>query len=437
MNILLLGSGGREHAMAWKLNQSPLCDTLYIAPGNAGTANCGINVPLSITDFPAIRQFCLDNEIHLIIVGPEEPLVKGVVDYFKNNPVPLSTEVAQELRLDSVPVIGPAAFGAQLEGSKAFAKAFMERHAIPTAAYREFNADNFEAGIEYIRQHSLPIVLKADGLAAGKGVLILNDQEEAIREFTSMIRESKFGDASKKVVIEAFLSGIELSVFVLTDGKDYVLLPEAKDYKRIGEGDTGLNTGGMGAVSPVPFAGTDFMQKVVDRVVKPTVKGLKEEEIDYKGFIFVGLIKVGDDPYVIEYNCRMGDPETEVVMPRLKNDLVELMLATARQELDRQTVEQDSRVACTVMAVSGGYPGDYEKGKKINGLEQATGSDTLVFHAGTAEKNGEVLTNGGRVLCVTSYGSSVKEAVGASKAVLGRISFEGMYFRTDIGYEFN
>jgi len=437
MNILLLGSGGREHAMAWKLKQSPLCDTLYIAPGNAGTANCGTNVSLSITDFPAIRQFCLDNEIHLIIVGPEEPLVKGVVDYFKSNPVQLSAEAARELGLDSIPVIGPAAYGAQLEGSKAFAKAFMERHAIPTAAYREFSAENFEAGVEYIRQHSLPIVLKADGLAAGKGVLILNDQEEAIREFTSMIRESKFGDASKKVVIEAFLSGIELSVFVLTDGKNYVLLPEAKDYKRIGEGDTGLNTGGMGAVSPVPFADTEFMQKVVDRVVKPTVKGLQEEEIEYKGFIFVGLIKVGDDPYVIEYNCRMGDPETEVVMPRLKNDLVELMLATARQELDRQTVEQDSRVACTVMAVSGGYPGDYEKGKKIKGLGQASGSDTLVFHAGTTEKNGEVLTNGGRVLCVTSYGSSVKEAISASKAVLDNISFEGMYFRTDIGYEFN
>lgn len=437
MNILLLGSGGREHAMAWKLKQSPLCDALYIAPGNAGTANCGQNVSLSITDFPSIRQFCLEYEIHLILVGPEEPLVKGVVDYFKRNPVPLRPEAARELKLEAMPVIGPDAFGAQLEGSKAFAKAFMDRHAIPTAAYREFNSDNFEAGVEYIRQHSLPIVLKADGLAAGKGVLILNDHEEAIREFTSMVRESKFGDASKTVVVEAFLSGIELSVFVLTDGKNYVLLPEAKDYKRIGEGDTGLNTGGMGAVSPVPFADAGFMKKVVDRVVKPTVNGLQKEQIDYKGFVFVGLIKVGEDPYVIEYNCRMGDPETEVVMPRLKNDLVELMLATARQELDSQSVEQDARVACTVMAVSGGYPGDYEKGKKISGLGQEINSETLLFHAGTTTKNGDVLTSGGRVLCVTSYGDSVKDAVSASKKVLAGISFEGMYFRTDIGYEFS
>ena len=437
MNILLLGSGGREHAIAWKFEQSPLCTELYIAPGNAGTANLGTNVPLSITDFPAIRQFCLDKQVHMIVVGPEEPLVKGVVDYFKSNPVQLEEAVARELGLEWMPVIGPAAFGAQLEGSKAFAKAFMERHSIPTAAYQEFSAANFDAGLEYIRQHSLPIVLKADGLAAGKGVLILNDREEAIREFTAMIQDQKFGEASNTVVIEAFLSGIELSVFVLTDGKNYVLLPEAKDYKRIGEGDTGLNTGGMGAVSPVPFADAEFMQKVVERVVQPTVKGLQEEQIDYKGFVFVGLIKVGEDPYVIEYNCRMGDPETEVVMPRLKNDLVELMLATARQELDRQVIELDDRVACTVMAVSGGYPGDYEKGKKISGLEQATGADTLLFHAGTSEKNGEVLTNGGRVLCVTSYGNTVKQAVDASRKTLEGISYEGMYYRTDIGFEFN
>ncbi len=437
MTILLLGSGGREHAIAWKLSQSDLCKELYIAPGNAGTAECGTNVVLSITDFPSIHKFCVEKQVHLVIVGPEEPLVKGVVDFFNTNPVQLSGETAAELGLQQMPVIGPAAYGAQLEGSKAFAKAFMDRHSIPTASYREFSAENFEAGLEYIRQHSLPIVLKADGLAAGKGVLILEDREEAAREFTAMIQESKFGDASKKVVIEQFLSGIELSVFVLTDGKNFVLLPEAKDYKRIGEGDTGLNTGGMGAVSPVPFADETFMQKVLNRVVKPTVNGLITEQIDYKGFIFVGLIKVGEDPYVIEYNCRMGDPETEVVMPRLKNDLAELMLATAKQELDRQVIEHDPRVACTVMAVSGGYPGDYEKGKTITGLEKSSGSNSIVFHAGTQEKNGGILTNGGRVLCVTSYGNSVKEAVELSKNRLDQISYEGMYFRKDIGFEFN
>ncbi|WP_290795198.1 phosphoribosylamine--glycine ligase [Flavihumibacter sp. UBA7668] len=437
MNILLLGSGGREHAIAWKLKQSSSCDELYIAPGNAGTAESGTNIQLAITDFAGIRQACLDKDIHLVIVGPEEPLVKGVVDYFKANPVALSADIAAEMGLKEVPVIGPDAYGAQLEGSKAFAKAFMKRHAIPTAAYREFDADNFSEGLDYIKQHSLPIVLKADGLAAGKGVLILNDREEAAQEFTSMIQESKFGDASKKVVIEQFLSGIELSVFVLTDGKNFLVLPEAKDYKRIGEGDTGLNTGGMGAVSPVPFAGPDFMQKVMERVVKPTVSGLQKEAIDYKGFVFIGLIMVGEDPYVIEYNCRMGDPETEVVMPRLKNDLVELMLATARQELDQLTIEYDPRIACTVMAVSGGYPGDYEKGKIIKGLDKVGSEESLVFHAGTAEKGGKIVTNGGRVLCVTSFGSTVTEAVDRSKKILERIEFEGMNYRKDIGFEFN
>ncbi len=424
MNILLLGSGGREHALAWKMSQSPLCSQLFIAPGNAGTARVGTNLALSQNDFPAIRQACLDHNVKLLVVGPEEPLVKGIVDYFKLNPV------------EGMPVIGPSQYGAQLEGSKSFAKAFMERHKIPTAAYREFDGSNFEEGIAYIRNHSLPIVLKADGLAAGKGVLILQDREEAVQEFTQMIRQSKFGDASKKVVIEAFLDGIEMSVFVLTDGKDYLLLPGAKDYKRIGEGDTGLNTGGMGAVSPVPFADKGFMDKVMERVVEPTVEGIRKEGIEYRGFIFVGLIKVDGEPYVIEYNCRMGDPETEVVMPRLRSDLVELLLATGNQTLGTQTVEHDPRVACTVMAVSGGYPGDYEKGKPISGLEKPPPAESLLFHAGTTEKDGQTLTAGGRVLCVTSYGDTIGQAVSRSRQALEGIHFEGMYFRRDIGYEF-
>lgn len=424
MNILLLGSGGREHAFAWKMTQSSLCSHLYIAPGNAGTGAYGTNVPLSITDFPAIRQFCVDHQIGLLVVGPEEPLVKGVVDYIKAHPV------------GDMPVIGPAQYGAQLEGSKAFAKAFMERHGIPTAAYREFDENSFEAGLAYIRQHALPIVLKADGLAAGKGVLILNDHAEALFEFEQMIRASKFGDASKKVVIEEFLDGIEMSVFVLTDGRNFVLLPDAKDYKRIGEGDTGLNTGGMGAVSPVPFADDQFMEKVLERIVKPTVAGLQQERIDYKGFVFIGLIKVKGEPMVIEYNCRMGDPETEVVLPRLKNDLVELLLAAGRQQLDAVEVRFDERVACTVMAVSGGYPGDYEKGKVISGLDFPVPEGSLVFHAGTVAAQGAVVTNGGRVLCVTSFGDSISDAVKRSGVVLENIKFEGMNYRKDIGYEF-
>jgi phosphoribosylamine--glycine ligase len=425
MNILLLGSGGREHALAWKLAQSKQCDQLFIAPGNAGTSQYGTNVELSITDFDAIKKFVLANNIALLVVGPEEPLVKGVTDFFKSDD-----------QLKQVVVIGPSQYGAQLEGSKAFAKKFMIRHGIPTAAYREFDASNYGEGISYLQQHALPIVLKADGLAAGKGVLICQSHVEAVAEYELMLQHSKFGDASKKVVVEEFLTGIELSVFVLTDGKDYVLLPEAKDYKRIGIGDTGLNTGGMGAVSPVPFADEAFMKKVVEKVIKPTVSGLQQEAIDYKGFVFFGLIKVGDEPYVIEYNCRMGDPETEVVMPRLKTDLVDLFVATDKGTLHTIKIEQDSRYACTVMAVSGGYPGNYEKGFAISGLNKPVPADSLVFHAGTSQKDGNVVTSGGRVLTVTSYAQSVSAAVVKSKEVLQQLSFDGMYYRQDIGFEF-
>lgn len=425
MNILLLGSGGREHALAWKVAQSKLCGQLYIAPGNAGTALCGTNVNIAATDIAAVKQFTLDKQIELVVVGPEEPLVKGIVDAFRNDG-----------QLQHIAIIGPSQYGAQLEGSKAFAKQFMMRHNIPTAKYREFNAENYEEGIPYLQQHSLPIVLKADGLAAGKGVLICHSHVEAMAEFELMLQQSKFGDAGKKVVVEEFLDGIEMSVFVLTDGRNYVELPSAKDYKRVGEGDKGLNTGGMGAVSPVPFADAAFMAKVESKVVKPTIEGLKAENIDYKGFIFIGLIKVGDEPLVIEYNCRMGDPETEVVMPRLQSDLVELLIATAAGKLDTATVQQDPRTACTIMAVSGGYPGSYEKGFPVSGLDTAFPADSLVFHAGTTLKDGAVVTSGGRVLCVTSFGNTVTDAVARSRKVLQDIDFEGMYYRRDIGYEF-
>lgn len=425
MNILLLGSGGREHALAWKLAQSKACTQLYIAPGNAGTSQYGVNVNISINDFEAIKTFVLEKDIKLLIVGPEEPLVKGIADDFK-----------KDTRVQQVAVIGPTQYAAQLEGSKAFAKKFMMRHNIPTAAYREFDTTNYEEGIAYLQQHALPIVLKADGLAAGKGVLICQSHVEAIAEYELMLQHSKFGDASKKVVVEEFLTGIELSVFVLTDGKSYVQLPEAKDYKRIGIGDTGLNTGGMGAVSPVPFADAAFMNKVEEKVIKPTVSGLEKESIDYKGFVFFGLIKVGDEPYVIEYNCRMGDPETEVVMPRLKTDLVDLCMATVEGRLKDIKVEQDARFACTVMAVSGGYPGSYEKGFVIEGLNNPLPADSLVFHAGTSQKDGNVVTSGGRVLAVTSYSNTITSAVEKSKQVLQQISFEGMYYRKDIGFEF-
>lgn len=425
MNILLVGNGGREHALSWKIVQSKLCSKLFIAPGNAGTALCGTNVNLSVTDFENIKQLCIKENIGLVIIGPEEPLVKGIVDDFKQDP-----------QVQHIPVIGPSKEGAQLEGSKAFAKRFMQKYGIPTAVYKEFDNDNYEEGIPYLQQHELPIVLKADGLAAGKGVIICQSHLEAMSEYELMIHQSKFGEASKKVVVEDYLKGIELSVFVLTDGKNYVILPEAKDYKKIGEGDTGPNTGGMGAVSPVPFADSEFMSKVEEQVIKPTVNGLQTEGIDYKGFIFIGIIKVDDDPFVIEYNCRMGDPETEVVIPRLKTDLVELLIATAEQKLDTVKVEQDTRTVCTVMAVSGGYPGTFEKGFEIVGIEKPVPEESLVFHAGTREENGKIFTNGGRVLCVSSYGDSVTEAVYNSKLVLQELQFEDMYFRRDIGFEF-
>ena len=425
MRILLLGSGGREHALAWKLNQSVWANPLYIAPGNPGTAQCGINVPLDINDFNAIAEFCIKEKIEMLVVGPEEPLVNGLYDYFKAND-----------DLKDIFFIGPSQKGAQLEGSKAFAKEFMMRHNIPTAAYREFTINNYADGVKYLQQHSLPIVVKADGLAAGKGVAICNSHVEAIAEFELMIQEAKFGEASKKVVVEEFLDGIELSVFALTDGKNYLILPEAKDYKRIGEGDKGLNTGGMGAVSPLPFATPGFMYKVEERIIKPTINGLYKEGIEYTGFVFFGLINVKGDPFVIEYNCRMGDPETEVVMARLETDLVGLCVAATQKELDQVQLRVDPRAAATIMAVSRGYPTGYEKGYEITGLDGKYGKQSLIFHAGTKETDGNIVTNGGRVLCVTSRGKNIAEAVENSLEVLDHISYDGIYYRTDIGYEF-
>ncbi|WP_114792336.1 phosphoribosylamine--glycine ligase [Niabella yanshanensis] len=424
MKILILGGGGREHALAWNIKERGNGrHELFIAPGNPGTAQCGTNINIAITDFEGLGRFCLDNTIEMVIAGPEEPLVKGAWDHF------------QQEALRHIHFIGPSQLGAQLEGSKAFAKAFMQRHHIPTAAYREFTAEQFEEGVNYLQQHSLPIVLKADGLAAGKGVVICATHAEAIIEFEAMLVQAKFGDASKTVVVEQFLDGIEMSIFILTDGKDYVLLPEAKDYKRIGEKDTGLNTGGMGAVSPVPFATGDFMQKVATQIIEPTVKGLDKEGIDYTGFVFIGLIKVNNEPFVIEYNCRMGDPETEVVMPRLKNDLANLCLAAAEHRLAGIHIETDPRTAVTVVAVSGGYPGSFEKGYKIEGLSDVP-AETIVFQAGTKEKDGQIVTNGGRVLCATSFGANTSEAVAQSRQVLSHIRFDDMYYRGDIGYEF-
>jgi len=425
MHILLLGSGAREHALAWKINQSVWTNPLYIAPGNPGTARCGINVAIDITDFEAIKDFCIKEKIEMIVVGPEEPLVNGLCDFFK----------ADE-KLKDIYFIGPCKSGAQLEGSKAFAKAFMQRHNIPTASYREFDETNFEDGAAYIHQQPIPIVLKADGLAAGKGVVICESHVEAIAEFEEMLHHAKFGDASKKVVIEEFLEGVEVSVFVITDGKNYLMLPEAKDYKRIQEGDKGLNTGGMGAVSPVPFASPAFMRKVEEKIIKPTINGMYKEELDYVGFLFFGLINVNGEPYVIEYNCRMGDPETEVVMPRLETDLVGLMIAATQQKLDTVEVRVDERAAVTIMTSSFGYPGAYEKGYEITGLDNKFGKEVFVFHAGTKEQDGKIITNGGRVFCVTSYGKNIQEAAEQSLEVLQHIEFNGMHYRRDIGYEF-
>lgn len=417
--ILLLGSGGREHAIAWKLSRSKRCARLYIGPGNAGTSACGQNVALNPLDFDAVGKFCLDNQITMLVVGPEEPLVRGIWDYFQEHE-----------KLKNIPVIGPSKAGAVLEGSKAWSKKFMRRHRIPTAAYREFTGENIAEGLVYLKNHSLPVVLKADGLAAGKGVVICESRAEAEREMQDMLG-GKFGVAGHRVVVEEFLSGIEFSVFVLTDGRNYRILPEAKDYKRIGEGDKGPNTGGMGAVSPVPFVDGGMWQKVEERIIRPTVKGLRKEKIPYKGFIFFGLIKVGEEPYVIEYNCRMGDPETEVVMLRLKNDLVTLFDNCAKGTLGRVKIRADRRAAATVFLVSGGYPGDYEKGKIISGLDEVKGS--LAFHAGTAPKGGHVVTGGGRVIALSSYGKDIPAALRKSKRNAKVIGFEGKYYRKDIG----
>lgn len=422
MNILILGSGGREHAMAWKIKQSTHCQQLYVAPGNAGTQGLAVNVDLNVNDFEAQVDFCKKNKIDLLLVGPEDPLVAGVYDYFQKH-------------APEVQVIGPSAHGAQLEGSKSFSKKFMQRHQIPTATYASFTHDTVEEGRKYLLQHSLPIVLKADGLAAGKGVVIAATHEEALATFEEMIVDKKFGSASEKVVIEQFLEGIELSVFVLTDGIDYKIIGHAKDYKRIFEGDKGPNTGGMGCVTPVPFATSDFMQKVENAIIKPTINGLKEEGIDYKGFIFFGLIKVNDAPFVIEYNARMGDPETEVVLPRLKTDIVSLFLSMKQGKLSEATVTYDPLSLATIVAVSKGYPGKYEKGKIIEISDQK--STSIIFHAGTARKDGILVSNGGRVLSITSYGHSIVDAVENSKAILqNNIHFEGMNYRKDIGYEF-
>ncbi|KAB1157047.1 phosphoribosylamine--glycine ligase [Flavobacterium luteum] len=422
MTILLLGSGGREHAFAWKMLQSSLCTKLFVAPGNAGTESIAINVNISPTDFESIKRFVLQENIEMVVVGPEDPLVKGIFDFFEN-----------DTDLKHIPVIGPSKIGAQLEGSKEFAKEFLVRHQIPTAAYHSFTKETVENGCRFLEKLQPPYVLKADGLAAGKGVLIIQDLSEAKDELRNMLVNEKFGEASSKVVIEEFLDGIELSCFVLTDGKNYKILPTAKDYKRIGEGDTGLNTGGMGAVSPVPFVDDILLEKIETRIVKPTIEGLQKDGIVYKGFVFIGLINVKGEPIVIEYNVRMGDPETEVVIPRLKSDLVELFVAVANEKLDEVSLEIDSRSATTIVLVSGGYPEDFEKGKVISGIENVT--DSIVFHAGTKLEDNFVVSNGGRVLAVTSYGDDFQEAIKKSYQSIDKLHFDTMYFRKDIGFD--
>jgi phosphoribosylamine--glycine ligase len=422
MTILLLGSGGREHALAWKMLQSSKCSKLFVAPGNAGTAAIAKNIALNISDFEAIKTFAIQEKVDLVVVGPEDPLVLGIYDFFKS-----------DAALNHIPVIGPSKVGAQLEGSKEFAKEFLVKNNIPTAAYDSFTKETVEEGCEFLETLQPPFVLKADGLAAGKGVLIIQDLEEAKTELRNMLVHQKFGNASAKVVIEEFLDGIELSCFVLTDGKNYKILPTAKDYKRIGEGDTGLNTGGMGAVSPVPFADAILLEKIETRIVKPTIVGLQKDNIEYKGFVFIGLINVKGEPIVIEYNVRMGDPETEVVIPRLKSDLVELFQAVANQTLDQVSLEIDERSATTIMVVSGGYPEDYDKGFEITGLEKI--QDSIAFHAGTKLENDKVVTNGGRVIAITSFGDNFQEAIKKSYQNIEKLHFDKMYYRKDIGFD--
>lgn len=422
MNVLVIGGGGREHTLCWKIKQSKDCDELYAAPGNAGTALCATNLPIGVNDFEGIKKAVLTHHIKMVIVGPEDPLVNGIHDFFLNDP-----------ELSSVAVIGPQKEAATLEGSKAYAKAFMMRHNIPTAAYAEFTSETVREGEAFLEQSKAPYVLKADGLAAGKGVLIIDDLATAKTELREMLLESKFGAASNKVVIEEFLAGIELSCFVLTDGSSYLTLPMAKDYKRIGEGDTGLNTGGMGAISPVPFLTDDFREKIETQIVKPTIEGLKKDNLPYKGFVFIGLIKVGNEPKVIEYNVRMGDPETEVVIPRIKNDFLAILQAVDEGRLDEIDLEIDPSVAATVVTVSGGYPESYEKGKRITGL--ADQGDKMIFHAGTKHEGDDIITAGGRVLAVTSFGKDHQEAVEASYKIISKINFEGINYRKDIGFD--
>ena len=426
MNILLIGSGGRENALAWKMAQSHQCDEIFIAPGNPGTAQFGTNLPIEINDFEALKKAALANQIEMIVVGPEEPLVKGIYDFFANDPL-----------TEHINLIGPSANAAQLEGSKAFSKHFMQRHKIPTASYAEFTLENYEQGLAYISAHALPIVLKADGLAAGKGVIIASTHQEALTSYKEMLQDKQFGAASDKVVIEQFLEGIEVSVFALTDGTNYQIIGHAKDYKRIGEGDTGLNTGGMGCVSPVPFMDAAFMDKVNTQIVEPTIQGIQQEGLVYKGFVFFGLMNCQGEPYVIEYNCRLGDPETEVILPRLQTDLVSLLAAADNGTLEDVNIQYHDDAFATVMAVSGGYPGSYQKNFPIAGIEAAQQlPDCLVFQAGTGFQDNAIVTNGGRVLTVTSKGTDLQDAVQKAQKALSHIQFEGMYFRKDIGYEF-